>query len=75
MHSTTEIDADQINLVPGLCMSMGIIKSVNAGNEKNRLIHMPYAFYPYWLLKKTYQKIMKMHELWGKLLAKLSYDH
>lgn len=63
-----------IDQVPGLCMSMGIIKSVYDSQGFMILTHMPYALYPYYLKQSTYHKIFTLHKLWQKLLAKISTD-
>lgn len=63
-----------INIVPGLCMSMGIVKRIYDAQGSMNLTHMPYALYPYSLKRSTYHKIVKLHSIWQKLLAKISVD-
>lgn len=39
-----------------------------------QLSHMPYALNPYHLYSSTYQRIIKLHILWQKLIAKIAID-
>jgi hypothetical protein len=56
-----------------MCMAMGIHKNVYQGETKT-FSHMPVSLYPYEISDQTYNKLAKAHQIWVKLLLKVSKD-
>ena len=61
-----------IELVPRLCMMMGINKTTWRENEEMVIGHMPVSYYPYELSYSTYDKLCKAHRIWHELVTKVA---
>jgi len=56
-----------------MCMATGVHKNVYEGETK-LLSHMPVSLYPYEITETTYSKLRKAHQIWVKLLMRVSKD-
>lgn len=64
-----------VTIIPELCMSMGVQKSITSEDGKRVISHMPISYFPYQLSQKTFQKICILHEVWQKLIVAVASDH
>lgn len=72
MEATKE-EKRQMEEIPNLCMSLGIVKSLYC-NDQRILDHMPVSLYPYELSLTTYSKLKRISYIWQKLFVKLAND-
>ena len=59
-----------MEVVSEFCMSLGINKSIRGEDGNKKISHMPVAYFPYQLKSCTYKKLVRLHQIWQRLIVK-----